>query len=753
MIVYGLRSAVNYVFPGSFPNHAFWASESSEADKILQVNLALRTIVLSYRGDLEKLSRLGPQLLLAAALLLSCAGVLSGAPQEPALSGPGRIYAIKGKRQELGEYHGELELRPITGRRVSAVRVVEYDKFKFESRKVQEIWSGTGELAGNKLSLEFKLKQADIFDRVDQYKRQDWQFARPLVVKYSVQLSDPLANAKIHIPDLCKEQLSAPHSAATKALWQDERKALLSKGDCFQIVGKWAKLSLFLPMTAKLQFDPLIQPYLQRPEFVSENQYFIFDPTDFEFLQLHPDYLRVNNKVLDFISLVEATCRAEAYGPSLAQKDKEFEEQMRSNHLNALGLYSGVVFDTSTNTRVGFTPNGDGALWSGMYAGSQAMRYLVTKDKQALENFRRVAKAVMRLMDYTGNPAEFARTAEPMAAGEALKEPWRQAVAPYQQIKYCEGGNNDMVKGVFHAFAWAFDILPENDPLLHEIAEHAKRLPELRVASREKKHPGNAFAAAGLAALASGKKEDLQKYLSFYNSVMRPVAYSNFDKGFYFGGIADWSGVNLGMVAQLSDILVAKNLLRRCTAEGASEREAVRSVLKDLRQRLINTWTIYEPAKRDFITIAANAFAVADPVELNFPEGTAATEWIRKEKWKTSRADSVWSLREMPMVPARHQLHFDYRRKPEWCASAWPLRPWKMFVEDTTVEYHLQGAYNYPLFEGHAYETDIVWTSAFMYDGAAGPDPKSKLDHQHGRFDFLHTYWLARLSGLVTGSD
>ena len=667
--------------------------------------------------------------------------------ESSSIPAPGRIYEIKGKRQALGEYHGQLELRPISRTRVAAVRKVRYDNFLFQGRHLEEIWSGEGKLEADNLDLQFNLKQADVFDKVDEFRHLEGQFKFPLKVKYALKLSVETKRVRLSVPDFVMDELGAFGPAGETPLWRDERHAVLSRGDCFQLVGKWAKLSLFLPMTIKLQFAPLMKPYLQRPEFEGENQYFIYDPTDFDFLRQNPDCIRVNNKVLDYISMVEASLRTDAYGHSLSAKARLFEDEMKKDHLNELGLYSGAIFDTARNERIGFTVNGDGALWSGMYAGSEAMRYLVTGEKDALENFRRVLKGLMLLMDLTGDPREFARTAEPMRPGDRLEGPWRQGIAPYQQIKYVEGGNNDMVKGLFHAFAWAYEILPENDPLLQEVSEHARRLPLLKVAAKEKIHPGNSSCAAGLAALASGKKEDLQKYLRFYSFAMRPIEILNLDKGFYFGGIADWSGVNLGMVAELSEILVAKNLLRRFANEDVETRESISVALKHFRQKLVDTWSIYEPARRDFITIGASAFAASDPVQLRFPEGSKPQSWSRRDKWEASRALSIWALREMPYESSKHELCFDYRLKPEWCASAWPLRPWKMFVEDTTVEYHLQGAYDYPLFEGHAYDTDIVWTSAFRYNGHCHPE------HRHGRFDFLHTYWLGRLSGLIDESS
>ncbi len=53
----------------------------------------------------------------------------------------------------------------------------------------------------------------------------------------------------------------------------------------------------------------------------------------------------------------------------------------------------------------------DAAMWTGCYAASQACRWHVTKDPDALEQVRHLAKGLAVLSDVTGQPGRFARNA------------------------------------------------------------------------------------------------------------------------------------------------------------------------------------------------------------------------------------------------------------------------------------------------------------------------------------------------------
>lgn len=665
----------------------------------------------------------------------------SCAAESPGLISPGTICSIAGKHSVLGEYKGALEVRQSADGRLNVIRTVIFDTYRYESRRVRELWSGEGRLQDGRLSALFQLKSADLFDCVDGIKRSGGDFKKKITVPYSVLLKEGSWVSAGTPSGSCADILGPGRPAGSIPLWKDERTIVPAYGDCFQIIGKLAMSTIFLPVAYQFRNSSLAAPYVNRPEFKTQKQFFVIDRTDFAFLRKNPDVICVDNKVVDKISLAEESLRSDAYGPTLYQKACFFENDMQNNHLNELGLFSGRM--AAAGGKQIFVANGDGALWSGMYAGSQAMRWLATGEPQALANFKRVTRGLMLLMDLTGDGAEFARTAEIAAGSEQLSREWSYGVHPYEKIKYVRGGNNDMIKGLFHAFAWAYEVLPPDDPMLKEVSNHVRRLANLRVVAHEATHPGNCFSASGLIALDTGRKRDLDRYLSFYNTFMKPIDALNLDKGFFYGGMADWSGINLGMVSQITDILVAKNLANRCASANTGDRESLVALTYGLRRKLLNSWAIYANARRDFLTVAADAFAFSDVPVLKFPNGSRPQTWCRQSSWAIKRGEAVWLLDEIPMTLTSHYIHFDYRLRPEWCASAWPRLPWKAYTESPPMEYHLQGAYDYSAFQGAALDSDNLFTSAFQYSGQCSGT------YHNGRADYLHVYWMGRLSGLI----
>lgn len=651
-----------------------------------------------------------------------------------------KIYKVEGKHFVFGKFQGELELRPRADGDMDAIRQITYDDYLYDGLKVQENWTGLARVVKNRLYVIFRLKQADVLSAADGKTRTDIQFQRTFSVPYRVLLTKGTVHT-LEPSGETAEVLSDFRPAGAQPIWKDQREAVPSKGDSFKIIGNYADSSMFMPVIIRYRTSNLLRPYLRRLDFKSGHNFFVFDPTDFDFLRANKNTIRVDNKVLDEISLLESEMRRDAYAYTLDEKAEVFDKEMPQYFLNDLGLFVSAIFDAN-GKRVQVIPDGDGALWSGMYAGSQAMRWLVTKDAQALANYKRVTSGLMMLMDLSNDESEFARTAEIFKPGEKLDAPWRVGKAPHSEVKWVPGGNNDMIKGLFHAFAWGFEILPEKDPLRAEIASHALRLSKLKVSS-EFGHPGNTFTSCGLACLAGGSPDELNRYLLFYNTVMQPIDFFNLDKGYYHSAIADWSGVNLNMVSSVTDILIAKNLAASKLAQSTAKQAELESVLGKLRLKLMNSWSVYSDARRDFLTIAADTFGAKNTAVLNFPPKTMPLNWARKQDWPACLAQSIWGLREIPLLHPMHNFKFDYSNRQDWCPSPWPRLPWKDYTDEKpSVEYHLQSAYNYPVFERGCTDSNL-WTNAMEFQGS------SQSAYRFGRMDYLHIYWMGRMSGLI----
>jgi hypothetical protein len=619
-------------------------------------------------------------------------------------------------------------------RSIEVLRVITYDSFRYEGFRVQEVWAGDGKADADQLSATFTLKRADVFDEVDGVKRSKEDYVQPLVIQYTAHLRD--GSVRTGSGEITERIVSGPRAGDREPPWRNQRWYLPSKGDSFELIGKVANATLFRLITKKYVEHPFIAPYRDRPEFKSKFHFLISDRTDFKFLRKNPGTIRVVNKVVDPVSLTEAAVKRDAYAPTLAEKAAAFDRNFSEDHLNELGLYASAYYEDGKVARQ--VANGDGALWSGMYAASQAMRWLSTKEPEALANFKRITKGLMLLMDLTGDPAEFARTAEPYH-GESLSAPWKRGAAPFEHLKYIEGGNNDMVKGLFHAFAWAFEILPAGDPFRAEVAAHAKRLPGLKV-NKELNHVRNLFFSQGLSALADHDEKALASYFRTFRLRIFPLDYLGLEQGYYLGGVADWSGINLKMVSQVTEMLIANQVYREFP-DAKAKKKAV-AVLKNGRKNLVGTWATYATARRDFVTAAAYAFgATAGP--LGLPESTKPASWPKQILWQSSLGDVAWKLREFPTVRARHVISFNFSRDPAWCPSAWPRQPWKVYSESDPIESFFQSAYEYPIFERGGVGSDNFWTNGIEYENR-GPLPSD-----HGRVDYLYTYWMSRLGGLL----
>lgn len=652
-----------------------------------------------------------------------------------ALAGGARSHRIGGVHPRFGAFDGSLEIRPRADGAADVFRTVVYRDFRFDGLTVQEVWAGTGRPGAGGVRAIFELKQADLFFEVDDLARTDEQFRAKRRIEYAASFTE--GKASWTGPDGARivERVEAGASAAgDEPPWRDRRTRLRSRGDSHAFLAKILLATAFRPILTKYRDSAFVRAGQSRPECRTEDQFFVLDPTDFEFLRANPGAIRVANKVVDPISMYESALRRAAYAPTLAEKAGFFDRQVEEDHLNELGLFSIAILDERGRVRE-LVPNGDGALWSGMYAGSQAMRWKATRDPRALANFERVVRGLMLLMDVTGDPEEFARTAHPMKPGEVPSPPWRQGAAPFERVKYMQGGNNDMIKGLFHAFAWAFEILPEGDPLRAEVAAHAARMPRLKPA-RSFQHVNNRFFATQLAALATGDESWTRQARLAYRWGIRTADLLKLDEGFYYGGIADWSGINLGMVGSLTSVLLTKQMAEKHPGS-AAELEA----LKGSRRNLMELWATYATARRDFLTIAADAFGARDEA-LGLPPETRPARWPKQEMWASAVPGAVWIMREIPGDYARHDAAFDFTRKPDFCPSLWPIRPWKVFNEDNPIEYYQQAQEQAPLFEAAGLVDDNVWKTSFDYEGRM-----SRMG-RHGRIDFLTVYWMGRLSGL-----
>jgi len=180
------------------------------------------------------------------------------------------------------------------------------------------------------------------------------------------------------------------------------------------------------------------------------------------------------------------TCPRVSSGKSLAEKADYFDRVARERHLIADGLLRTVYLDPDLET-VRFSyhvPNT--ILWSGMYLASQALRYTVTGETQAVENARIVVEALGHLTGVTGVSGLYGRSmSAPGVAYNTTGEGqpgWVESTAPgYEGWRYNNDVSKDSYAGLMFGYAAALehfddpDLIEKIGSLVAEVADHLMR--------------------------------------------------------------------------------------------------------------------------------------------------------------------------------------------------------------------------------------------------------------------------------------
>jgi translation elongation factor EF-1beta len=639
---------------------------------------------------------------------------------------------FQGESSLHGKYAGQLELRQ-NGNGIQVVREHTYDQFTFENLTIQEIWTGSAvfDQKENDYVITYTLREGDFLRSAEGETRSFDSFKSTINIVERIHADAFFTTESVQRKnETFTESFLEVRALDAKPLWENKRARVESTSH--------ESSTLLHIITDILEFkinrwyhdQPYPKSFENRDDYKNKKQYMVYDFTDYDFYKSNKNILRVINKTPDKISLVEEIQRRNAFAFSLAEKSDHFQEDMSRYHVNEAGLFSGAEFNSKGKFNK-YTLDGDGSLWTGMYLGAMAMKYKVTKDEATLEQVKKTLKGLMLLMDVTGNKEEFARSAVAYKDESSLGEKLHRGTGDYSNVVWLEGGNNDMFKGIIHGFIWAYNILPDSEQKLrNELLEHMKRLPDLSIAKKIQ----NKALAFGLRALATGDKEDKKEFRNAFLKDYRGESILNIEGTVHVGGIADWSGINLGMVSILSELLVADAL---------GEKDLVRSA----QSEIVKLWKDMAGTKRDFLTIAAytfaihNGFDVKDANELN--DGYKKKDL--EQLWQKEFSNATTSLKEIPVNRSKYDTFYNYSFRPDWTLSWWPRLPWKSFKDKQPVEYHYQGVDSYPLFEGLGLGSNFVWKDqAFGYIGGS-----SKLNKAAGA-DFLYSYWMARTGDIIS---
>jgi hypothetical protein len=636
------------------------------------------------------------------------------------------LYQIQGKNSLHGEYIGQAW---ISGGQVQ--RLIEWKSLRYRNYAIQSIWTGVMTNSEPRFELalstvltgfeDFHPSAAELNARIPVTLRQD---------PSTEALTFEVANEGTY-----QETWHRFGAATQSPLWVNRRKQFEGLGKSQSVAVQLAKVLGINQVMDWYRSQPETQAYRKRPEFKEGKQFFIEDHTDSDFYALTPGVLRLANRTLNPLAFAEALMRRNAYGPTLAEKAEILREETLRNNLNAAGMLESVRTD-SQGQKLSRLPEYDGCLWTAMLGWAEVLRYQTTQDPQALKNFRQILSGILTLVEITENPKQFARTLAISEPSENLGEGWVQGKGPYAHLKWRSGGNNDMMKGLFITLALAHQVPLSEDPeLLQRVAKVARALPQLDIA-----HDGgsNESVANGLAALWTKDPAALATYYKRLSS-LKSLAASVFgvDAGVYYGGIADWSGVQLTMVSTLSEILLATELQKTFTGEG--DRASLAKARDAAESRLLETQQVYRPAHRDFLTVMTYAYSAKARASADL-----------KDQAKVA----LWTLKEVPAPRSIGAGSVELPLRSEWCMSSWPRVPWKGLTgvrklrSDIHFSTFASGVYSYPHFETNAWGSVYLWKDS-PFSLKFGAESNMKIFSS----DYLLVYWAARSVGLATADN
>ncbi len=649
-----------------------------------------------------------------------------------------KVYHSKGTHSSHGEYESQTEVKVIDSQ-IKITKIISYQNFKFENLAIEEVWEGSGQINQDQLKVIFLLKKADFLKTAEGLERTASMFKEKeevLIETNSLELGSQIDFERKD--ESFSEKIISISETANTPLWENVRQKSLSYGKESSLLIKAAVYFLKKRVFDWFHQDPLVKAWEHKEEYQSKMQYFITDLTDYKFYQANPKKLRVVNKIPDTISLIESIQRRNAFAPTLHEKQNHFDERMQKLHINELGLFSSAELDEKGNVKR-FLLDDDSALWTGMYVASEAMKYKVTGDAIALKNIKRSLKGIMFLMDVTNDPKNFARSAAIHDGSITLNSKFHlYETKDSKPIVWSSVGNNDMFKGLIHSFIWTYLVLPESEKeLKNNLKTYMQRIADLNVANQLQ----NKVPALGLRALVTGNKDDLEGFFKAHAIEQIPGKLLNVEGSTHVGGVVDWSGVNLGMVGTISDLLITKELIKKFPEE-----EKLKETYSQMQRALMLQWKDLRTTKRHFLTIAAHTFAMNEGFSIQ-----QANEWgdelTRKElkrEWSKAKEQSLISLIEIPIHRSAYDVSYDFSLKPDWSISWWPVLPWKSVKDKKEVTYHIQGAYAYPLFESFGMGSNFIWKDqAFVYRGGSNKSIKAP------GTDYLYSYWMARLGGLL----
>ncbi|RMG10013.1 MAG: hypothetical protein D6731_18410 [Planctomycetota bacterium] len=625
------------------------------------------------------------------------------AAAQPAPGHRAGLYAVRGDDPVRGSYTGRLELR-WRGSEYSFVREVEFDRFRYRGHSVSLVWTGRAIDTPGGVAVEVELDRMGwALDALGLPARTAADGAPMPVRGDFVARGASLAGTyrgqgpPFGDPSETWTRVGAP---GPQPIWRNERWLVPSHAPPSPLLKR-----LLFALFASYHALPAVRPYVPRPEFQAATYGFIRDRTDFALLRSRPDLLRLVDRLVDPLNLEEALVKTNAFGKPLRAKAAEADRELPRDFLNPTGCLSTLLPNGT------FGEENDGALWTGVYCYSQALRFRSTQDPAALANLERTARSLWIMATISGRPDAFARTLRP-STGQPLGSLWARGTGRYAGIEWKRGGNNDMYKGLLLGGLAAREGLPAGHPLRAKLGTALRDLNAHHAVLRGTRRIGNRLLSNGVVAALLGPGPERDAYRRLVRNPLLMLYELVLGGGFHFQGISDWSGTHLEAVSLLMKVRLA-DLLQDRFASFFS-----RLVLRRAAKRLAKT-------RRALHLLAAAGLG-------NLP-GRAPIDG----------SDGVWALRERPFP--RSTLGEGHSLRRDYVLGPYPNLPWKR--DWTTNPGRAVALVAPPFFEWGA--NNYFWKST-PYP-ALRPTPASR-ERNHSA-DIIFAYWLGRSLGVIGPND
>ena len=619
-----------------------------------------------------------------SAKVMTPAGSTAGSTTTSASGGANygaQIWNVSGSDSQ-GAYTGKVELGA-----AGFTRVVTYAAPVEDNRTLSTVWQGAFTQGATSVQATINLQRYDFVISRGTTQRTAAD-ASPTVVTGAFT-----RNASGYTGTFAGANVSASEtwtpSTDAGPLYTPVTVTFLQTNDAFDAAEQLTVKTTFATFDAL----PNVQPYVNNPKFQGGAAGYFIDTNDFDFYRANPNSLRVVNKILDPISLIETIARANAYRWPLHQKADYFTTEMR-DFVNPPGFIANDIAEPSGT----LDPSNDGALWCGVYIATEAYRFWETGDATAKANALQSFDGLLKLQPITGDPTAFARALRP-AGVVPITTGWHAGTGAYADVEWLEGGNNDMMKGLMIGFATGYELFCKGQTAYasycSRLEDDVKNLADSQAVATTNSNP---LKAAWLAAVVTG---DLNYRVTATTAWVQDTATITEGGGaFQEYGVVDWSGTHLNFWDfEAMWILATEIDLGGAPGTLATGVNNAYSAYGNVR---LGSWDIMRAAHGK----SANADALAD---------------------------GILRLEEIP-CPKITGAAADLSLNPAWVMSPIPNLFWK---QDWTTTDRTTGLYGYPLFMNTAWSS-TSWTA----DNRAYA--QSVTNTRRNGIDFVSLYWFAR---------